>query len=258
MYTPGQRTVILLRHGESVSTSIMSDLQLTDTGAVQAQAASAHLLDLLRSTSTRLDTVLMSPADRAVMSYDQSLLPLCNLINNQQLDASTEGREGEGPREGKRKGTDTASDSGAGATHQPRVLTTSALNTTSRLVRNTIPSILWPIFGDPIKALWDRAEMAWRAVLGEGGQDRGGTTLCVSHSAVIQAMLCTALGVGVSGWRLFQVLSISKPMLHHPHPSDPLNHVLLSTPSPCYRYLMHPSPSSLSPRRQEAGGDSHP
>jgi broad specificity phosphatase PhoE len=57
---------------------------------------------------------------------------------------------------------------------------------------------------EPVNDLWTRAGRTWRVMRSDPATAAGadGVTLVVAHNAINQALLCTALGVGVqTGFR---------------------------------------------------------
>mmetsp|Transcript_27916 Transcript_27916/g.54540 ORF Transcript_27916/g.54540 Transcript_27916/m.54540 type:complete len:173 (+) Transcript_27916:1-519(+) len=61
----------------------------------------------------------------------------------------------------------------------------------------------------PVVQLWSRARSVWERVLSEaeeeGVREEEDGSLIVAHNAVIQAMVCTAMGLGEDSFRRFQV-----------------------------------------------------
>lgn len=62
----------------------------------------------------------------------------------------------------------------------------------------------------PVVQLWERAREVWGRILHEGPQEEGADrdqlpALVVAHNAIIQAMLCTAIGLSEDAFRRYQV-----------------------------------------------------
>ena len=58
----------------------------------------------------------------------------------------------------------------------------------------------------PVRELWDRGHVAWREVLAGAPQGPTGVhILVVAHNAILQAMLCAALGLPPTAFRTFKL-----------------------------------------------------
>mmetsp|Transcript_50677 Transcript_50677/g.123545 ORF Transcript_50677/g.123545 Transcript_50677/m.123545 type:complete len:386 (+) Transcript_50677:260-1417(+) len=72
---------------------------------------------------------------------------------------------------------------------------------------NGASNFVLPSGNAPVVQLWDRARDVWSQVLADGldSDPSEGPALVVAHNGIIQAMLCTAMGLDEDFFRTFQV-----------------------------------------------------